>query len=318
MMITRGRPSESGFTLVEVMIAMIAGVIVLGASTTLVLGTMRSMRGTELRDGMDRRGRFVGIALQRDVQQTGIAIDARATFGTIGTYADTLVMLRVPFFSPLPGDPEIPAESYVRSALVPAASGVGNCGAFCLEVTRAAAPAFQIRVGELAYVELNSVRRLIRVTAVTFPSATLARVTFANTANILGHPAGVVGLDLRKVFTVRTLRVAAFYRDAANRQLVRVDSTTTTGAPVPQVIATGVQNWQASLVFTSGVEADVADPDTPDGNPDNNYDDIARVHLWANLEADRADPKVNNGVILTRRFDWWLSPRNLMYERNRL
>ena len=156
MMITRGRRSESGFTLVEVMIAMIAGVIVLGASTTLVLGTMRSMRGTELRDGMDRRGRFVGIALQRDVQQTGIAIDARATFGTIGTYADTLVMLRVPFFSPLPGDPEIPAESYVRSALVPAASGVGNCGAFCLEVTRAAAPAFQIRVGELAYVELNS------------------------------------------------------------------------------------------------------------------------------------------------------------------
>ena len=84
------------------------------------------------------------------------------------------------------------------------------------------------------------------------------------------------------------------------------------------MIATGVQNWQASLVFTSGVEADVADPDTPDGNPDNNYDDIARVHLWANLEADRADPKVNNGVILTRRFDWWLSPRNLMYERNRL
>lgn len=312
------RRSAAGFTLVEVMIAMVAGVVVLGASTTLVLGTMRSMRGTELRDGIDRRARFIGIALQRDVQQTGIAIDSRPTFGTIGTYADTLVTLRVPFFWTGVGTDSIPADSYVRSALVPAASGVGNCGAFCLEVTRPVGPAFQIAAGQLAYVELNSVRRLIRVTAVAFPSASLARVTFANTANILGHPAGVVGLDLRKVFTVRTLRVTAFYRDAANRQLVRADSTTTTGAPVPQVIATGVANWQASLVFTNGVEADVADADTPDGNPDNNYDDIARVHLWASLEADRTDPRFNNGVLLTRRYDWWLSPRNLMYERNKL
>jgi hypothetical protein len=218
----------------------------------------------------------------------------------------------------MPGDDEMPAESYGRSALVPGGTGVGNCGTRCLEVNRALGATFQIRAGELAYVELNTVRRLIRVTSVTFPSATLARVNFANNASILGHAAGVVGLDLRKPFTVRTLRVTAFYRDAANRQLVRVDSTTNAGIPVPQVIATGVQNWQASLVFTNGVEADAADPDTPDGNPDNNFDDIARVHLWANLEADRADPKVNNGVILTKRYDWWLSPRNLMYERNKL
>ncbi|HEY7481799.1 MAG TPA: prepilin-type N-terminal cleavage/methylation domain-containing protein [Gemmatimonadales bacterium] len=317
MMAPGGHRGRRGFTLVELLLAMIAGIVVLGASTSLVLGSMRGMRGTELRDGIERRARFTGIALQRDVQLTGVAIDSRPTFGTIGTFADTLVMLRAPFLSPVPGDPEEPAISYARTALLPLASGVGNCGAFCLEVTRQAGETFQINPGQLAYVELNSnVRRLIRVTAVAFPGATRARITFANTARILGHSAGVVGVDLRKPFTVRTLRAVAFYRNAQN-QLLRADSTDNAGNAVPQVIATGVQSWDAALVFLNGVEADVADPDT-DGDPDNNYDDIARVHVWATLAADRADPRVNNGVVLTRRVDWWLTPRNLVYERNRL
>lgn len=319
-MIARGRRrGESGFTLVEVMIAMIAGVIILSASTSLVLGSMRSMTATDLRDGIDRRARFIGIALHRDVQQAGIAMDSRPTFGTIGTFADTLVMLRVPYLVPAGGGMEEPADAYSRTADL-GGSGVGNCGTWCLRVQRPVGETFQIKAGELAYIELTAnVRRLIRVTAVTFPSASRAEVTFANTNRILGHPAGIKNpnLDLKKPFTVRTVRAVAFYRDAQGR-LLRSDSTTTTGAAVPQVIATGVQSWDASLVFLNDVEADAADSDTPDGNPDNNYDDIARVHLRATLEADRADPRVNNGVILTRQYDWWLTPRNLIYERNRL
>ena len=83
------------------------------------------------------------------------------------------------------------------------------------------------------------------------------------------------------------------------------------------MIATGIQTWDASIVFVNGVEADFADADT-DADTDNNFDDIIRIHLRATLQADRVDSRVNNGVILTRQFDWWYTPRNLMYDRNRL
>ncbi len=311
------RQRETGFTLIEMLISMIVGVLVLGSATSLMMGAMRSLAGTELRDGIDRRARFIGIALQRDVQQTAVAIDSRPTFGTIGTFADTLVMLRVPYFVPAAGGPEVAGESYPRTALLPAGSGVGNCGGFCLEVQRPAGEVFQINPGELAYVELNSnVRRLIRVIAVALPTGTTARVFFANTTRILGHDAGIVGLNLATPFTVRTLRAVAFYRDAQN-QLNRADSVTVAGAAVPQVLTAGVQTWNASLVFVNGAELTLADPDV-DADPDNNFDDIIRVHVRATLLADQADGRINNGVILSRQFDWWYTPRNLMYERNRL
>lgn len=311
------RRGETGFTLIEMLISMIVGVVVLGSATSLMLGAMRSLAGVELRDGIDRRARFIGIALQRDVQQTGIEIDARPTFGSIGTYADTLVMLRVPYFVPAAGTPEEPADAYARTALLPAGANVGNCGAFCLEVQRVVGETFQIQAGQLAYLEMSSnVRRLIRVTAVTFPNATKARITFANTTQILGHPAGVVGLNLTNAFQVRTVRAVAYYRDAQS-QLIRSDSTDNAGKAVPQAIATGVQAWDASMVLVNGAEVDVADAGT-DANPDNDYDDIARVHLRATLQADRADARVNNGVLLTRQFDWWYTPRNIMYERNKI
>lgn len=311
MGVSGNRRGQQGFTLIEMMIAMIVGVMVLGTSTSLVVSAMRSLAGTELRDGIDRKARFIGIGLQRDVQQTGIEIDARSTFGTIGAYADTLVMLRVPFF----GTPEQPAEGYARDSIA-GGSGVGNCGVLCVEVRRPVGETFQINPGELAYLELNAdVRRLLRVTAVAFPTASIARVTFANTTSILGHPAGIVGLNLSSSFKIRTIRATAFYADAAN-QLIRADSVTTAGVAVPQVLATGIQTWDASLVFVSGVEAPGADAGT-DGDPDNDYDDIARVHLRATIQADRADSRVNNGVVLSRLYDWWLTPRNIMYERNR-
>lgn len=312
----RGRREESGFTLIEMLIAMIVGVLVLGSATSLMMGAMRSLAGTELRDGMDRRARFIGIALQRDVQQTGIEMEARPAFGTIGTYADTLVMLRVPYFVPAAGPPEEAAVAYPRTALLPPGSNVGNCGALCLEVTPVAGEVFQIRAGELAYLEMSAIRRLIRVTAVAFPTATTVRITFANTNQILGHPAGVNGLNLNNTFQVRTVRAVAFYRDAQN-QLIRADSVDNVGTAVPQTIATGLQTWDASILLVNGAEVDVADAGV-DADETNDYDDVGRVHLRATLQADRADSRVNSGVLLTRQFDWWFTPRNIMYERNKL
>jgi hypothetical protein len=77
-----------------------------------------------------------------------------------------------------------------------------------------------------------------------------------------------------------------------------------------------VQQWDVSLVFTNGVEAVQADG--LDADPNNDYDDIGSVHVRARVRAENADPRVNGGALITRNYDWWFTPRNLIYERNRL
>ncbi len=303
------RKGEAGFSLVEMMIAMIIGVALLVTSTGLVMGTIRSLTGSELRDAIDRNARFMGIALQRDIQQTGIGLDSRTNFGTIGTFADTLVVL----WSPYLGTPEDVAVGYPRSG-AGGGFGIGNCGALCLQV-QVVAPPFQIAVGDLAYVSLNAdVRRLVRVTAVDFPSAGVARVTIANTSRILGHDAGIADINLGGAFTLRTIRAVAFYRNAAN-ELLRATSVSTAGAAQGQVLATNVQSWDTSLQMLNGAE--ITQANGLDASEDNDYDKIGRVHVVATLRAERADPRVNNGALLTQTYEWWFAPRNLMYERNR-
>ena len=80
-------------------------------------------------------------------------------------------------------------------------------------------------------------------------------------------------------------------------------------------MASGVQSFDVSLVFTDGDEAVAANPNDGDGT--NDYDDIAGVRIKVALTADRTDPRVNNGAALTRAREWYLVPRNLTYERNR-
>ena len=53
--------SEEGFTLVEVMIAVVIGTIVLIAATGLALVTGRSLVGTRLRDGVTRNARYACV-----------------------------------------------------------------------------------------------------------------------------------------------------------------------------------------------------------------------------------------------------------------
>ena len=67
----------------------------------------------------------------------------------------------------------------------------------------------------------------------------------------------------------------------ATRQdnLLRAERVSNTGALQGVIIATGVQQWDVSLVFTNGVEAVQADG--LDADPDNDYDDIGSVHVRA-------------------------------------
>jgi hypothetical protein len=54
-----------------------------------------------------------------------------------------------------------------------------------------------------------------------------------------------------------------------------------------------------------------------DSDATNDFDDIVAVRIQATLAADDPDPRVNQGVLYTRDYEWSFAPRNLTYERNR-
>lgn len=308
----RRADGRAGFTLVEVLIAMVVGVIVLAASTQLVVGTYRGLAGTELRDGVDRNARFIGIALQRDIQEAGVGLESQIGFGTVATFGDTLAVLQVPFFA------DEAARAYPRSAAPPAGVGRGNCGTFCIEVSRDNTEPFQVEQGDLAYVQVgSSVRRLILVGDVTL-AAGLARIGFSDANTLVGHAAGIAGaqpLDLNAGgVIVRKLLMTAYWRDGQD-QVLRATRLNPNGTPAGDVVATGVSAWNTSLEFTDGGEA--AQADASDADDTNDYVDIRRVHVRATLRAERTDPRVNGGALIVRPYDWWFAPRNLIYERNR-
>ena len=55
-----------------------------------------------------------------------------------------------------------------------------------------------------------------------------------------------------------------------------------------------------------------------DSDTTNDFDDIVGVRIRNVLAADHIDPRVNDGELFTREYEWRFAPRNLMYERDRL
>jgi prepilin-type N-terminal cleavage/methylation domain-containing protein len=310
-MMRRVLRSEAGFTLVELMIAVVIGVIIMMAATGLALVTGRSLAGSKLRDGITRNARYVGLSLQRDLEEAGVGVESQTTWGTVGVWNDTLIILRVPY---APNE----ATTYSLQPPVgvnnPLAAG-GTCGALCLDLQHPAG-AFELAVGDIARLQVNSERRLISITGVN-PAIPTAQVSFANLPTILQHASALSGGLLLDRFgsSVQELSMVAYWRDA-NDNLLRAERVSTAGVLQGEIVATGVLNWDVSLVFTNGVEADLADG--IDADPDNDFDDISSVHVRARVRAENTDPRVNAGALLSRQYDWWFTPRNLIYERNRI
>src|SRR5262245_41259378 len=156
-MVPTSRRSQAGYTLIELMIAVVIGVLVLSSATSLAMTTFRSMSGLQMRDAIDRNARFVGLTLQRDLAETGVDIESLADFGTLAVWNDSVSILRIPYE---PG----PAQAYPLS--VANAPGNGTCGATCVEIqTGGVAPA--LAGGDVARLQLNQQRRLILITSVT-------------------------------------------------------------------------------------------------------------------------------------------------------
>jgi prepilin-type N-terminal cleavage/methylation domain-containing protein len=285
----RGAP-RAGYTLLELLIAMVLGVVVIGISANFAAATMRSSRATDLRDNLARDARFVGSSIARDVQDAGVSIDSDERFGSVATRNDTLVTLSVPF---LPNAAEsypmvVPADT--TNPLPPG----GTCGATCLDVDDPNVVPFQLRVGDLALLNVSTVRRVLMITGVTSIGSNRMRLTWSPVDSIFVFPSGLSG----------------------GLRLTRTGVTVQRSGHLPGAVAArGVQTFSARLEFIDGVErvgADGFDADTL-----NDYDRIASVKLRSRILVERTDRSINGGGTYWRDYVWRVSPRNLAYQRNR-
>jgi prepilin-type N-terminal cleavage/methylation domain-containing protein len=299
--------TRAGFTLIEMMIAVVVGVLVLSSATSLALTTFRSMSGLQMRDGIDRNARFVGLTLQRDLAETGVDLESLADFGTLAVWNDSVSILRIPYE---PG----PAPVYPLS--IANAPGNGMCGLTCVEIQGGGtAPALVI--GDIARFQLNQQRRLIQIIGIAPVANGAYRVSFSNLATVIQHASGMVtGLTNANAPSAVLQKVQPVLYWRQGTQLMRATRLNPGGTFAGEVIADGVQSFTASLIFTDGDEATSANPTDADGT--NDYNDIAGIRVRAVLQSDRADPRVNGGVPLSRSYEWFVAPRNLIYERNRV
>ena len=303
--------ANRGFTLIELLISLVAGLVVLTASMSFAVTTMRSVGGNEIREDVQRNARFIGLSLERDVQSTGVGIASLAWWGSLAVYNDTIAILSVPF------DPN---EAYVHNLVPPGGStdpmpSGGTCGARCLTLAEVDGT-YDLKAGDLARLQVQQERRLIIVQSVTPVGSGDFTVNFTAHATLFGYPAGLTG-DVRLTTSSTIVQELShvLYHVNDKEQLIRSDHFDGNGVAQEAILADGVKSWEVTLIFTDGDEADAANSMDTDGT--NDYDDIVAVRIRATLAADDPDPRVNQGVLYTRDYEWMFAPRNLTYERNR-
>jgi len=299
-----------GFTLVEILIALVIGLIVIGAAMTFAVNTVRSVEATGLREGVTRNSRFIAMSLERDFTATGVGIESTIAYGSVRVRGDTLLVLSVPFDSVMsPPYDLIPPPA----ATNPLPAG-GTCGATCLDLMKAADSTFDLQVGDIGRLQVGGERRLLRVESMT-SNDTAVQLVFTPIPEIFLHPASLSGGLLLNPFNtyVQKLEPVAYWVESGS--LMRATRVEGSGSFKGEVMADGIQSWEVSLIFQDGDELDNADP--IDGDPTNDYDDILSVRIRAVVAANRVDRHINAGALYTRSYDWRFTPRNLMYERNR-
>jgi prepilin-type N-terminal cleavage/methylation domain-containing protein len=310
-MLRHEKAGPRGFTLIELMISLTVGIIVLSGALSFAVGLWRNLEGNEIREDVYRDARYVEMSLERDFQATGVGLASTVSFGSLAVWGDTILILRVPF---------VPAESPPYDLDPPPGTNNpldpgGTCGARCLNLQKAADGTFDLGVGDLARLQVNDERRLIQIQSMLDYGATTA-VGFTDKTLLLHYPAGLSGgllLDRYSTF-VQKVGPVIYYLDGT--ELKRAETLNLDGTPAGETIAYGVQSFEASLVFVDGDEADAANP--ADGDPSNDYDDVTGVRVVAVMGADKVHRTVNQGNLFTRTYDWLFSPRNLLYERNRI
>ena len=193
-----------GFTLIEMLVALPLGLIILSAALSFAVMTWRLIQADQLREEVYRNARFIGMSFERDLREAGVGIASTITFGTLATWADTIVIMQVP------GDAlayELEPGGGVTNPLPPG----GTCGMQCVTL-RPQAGGVDLQPLDLARLQVNDVRRLIIVQSIT-PNGPDYDVVFTNAPEILGFPAGLSGgpSEIRMVrYIVRSPQSLAF------------------------------------------------------------------------------------------------------------
>ncbi len=295
-----------GFTMVELVVALVIGVMIMLSATTFAITTVRSVEANRHREGVHRNARFVGLSLERDFQGTGVGLSSTTTVGALFVRSDTVVILSASFYpaesKPLDLDPPAGTDN-------PLPPG-GTCGARCLDLT---SNDFDLEVGDLARLQANDQRRLILIESATKKGGNKWAVTFTDATEIAGQWAGFTdGFLLDRFGTfVQKLAPVVYYLD--EDRLMRATSFALDGSPAGDVMAENVKALDVKVVFTDGDAVDHLD--ARDADPTNDFDDIVGVRIRAEF-ASAAPPRPGANVY-TRVYEWQFSPRNLSYERNR-
>lgn len=307
---------RSGFTVIELVVALSLGAIVLAGAIGYMIREMRTLTGNDIRQGLARNGRYVGVSLRHDLQKVGIEIESTTDFGTVnvwpGTRGDTLLILHVPYLPDLA--PPHPLQPPAGSDN-PLPAG-GTCGPRCVEVVKDTTP-LELAVGDLARLQVLSTRRLILIEDINTTSDTSVELSFTEASEILRQPAGFAGGMLLDRFATyaQELSPIIYYLDD-EEQLRRAFRLNLDGSPAGDILAYGVEEFDVKLIFADGDELERANP--TDSDDSNDFDDIVAVKIRVTFKASRTDPRVNQGQLLRKSYEWIISPRNLRYEKRRL
>ncbi len=307
---------RSGFTVVELVVALSLGAIVLAGAIRYMIREMRTLTGNDIRQGLARNGRYVGVSLRHDLQKVGIEIESTTDFGTVnvwpGTQGDTLVILHVPY-SPDLAPPHTLRPPPGSDNPLPAG---GTCGPRCIEVVKDTTP-LEFGVGDLARLQVLGTRRLILIEDINTTSDTSVELSFTAASEILRQPAGFAGGVLLDRFAsyAQELSPIIYYLDD-EQQLRRAFRLNLDGSPAGDILAYGVEEFDVKLIFADDDELEQANP--TDSDDSNDFDDIVAVKIRVTLKASRSDPRVNQGQLLRKSYEWIISPRNLRYEKQRL
>lgn len=303
------RSTRGGFTLVEMLFALVLGLVITASALNFAISVFRNVDGDKAREEVYRNARFIGMSLGRDIQYAGVGIESQTRFGTVATFNDTLLILHVPWDSAMAPAYEIETP-FASTNPLPAG---GTCGATCIRLHKDAGGNYDLAPGDLARLQVNTERHLIIVDGVT-DNGTTFDVEFLADTVILGYEAAFQGgllLDNTTTFVQKLEPIVYFVEDSV---LYRADAFDSLGVLQTFPMAYGVDQWDVSMIFLDGDEA--ASANTTDGDFTNDYDDILGVRVTATLGANRPI-RVAGGGDFTRQLEWQLTPRNLMYERNR-
>jgi len=305
------RTSRHGFTLIEILVAMVVGLVIVTSATGFAVTTWQSLAGAQIRESVARNARFLGMSFDRDLQETGVDFGSMQDFGSLAVRNDTLSILSVPYDAEAPNG--APVYMLAPRSTVPALDPDGTCGVRCLDLKLPTGDPVNLDAGDLAVMTVTGTRRLILVDDV-IPRTDSTGVRFAGFDSLVHRPAAFAnGLLLSTATSVQKMKLVVYWLEDSS--LMRAERFNDDGSLDGVVIAENVQAFDVSLIFTDGDEEDAADPTDADGS--NDYDDISAVRIRVTLRADRTDRRVNGGAPLEREVEWRFSPRNLTYERNR-